>query len=79
MRNDHITKSNVFLKIGVMWYSASNTNNENVVDFLECAQQTCRRISSCCHRLTCTSDRWQFGANNTMGTNITQSIHIRFA
>lgn len=58
MRHDHITESNMFLEIRVMWNSASNANNENVVNFLECAQQTCRCVSCCCHCFTRTANRW---------------------
>lgn len=77
-RDDHIAQANVLLVIGVMWNAASHADNEHVVDFLECAQQSGHCVAGRCHRLARTTDRRQFCADDAMGADVAQCVHVRF-
>lgn len=76
MRNNNVAKTYVLFKVRIMWYTTGNSYNKNVVDLLESTQQTGSCVAGGCHRFASTAHRWKFGADNTMGANVTKRVDV---
>lgn len=69
----------MLLIVRVVGNATGYAHDENIVDLLECAQQTGCGIARRRHRLPIAAHRRELGAHDPVRPDIAQSIHIRFA
>lgn len=58
MRDDNVTQANVLLEVSVMRNTTSHTDDEDVIDFLEGAQEPGSCVTRSSHCFACATDRW---------------------
>lgn len=63
MRDDDVSEPDVPVVVGVVGHAARHADEEDVVDLLECAEQSCGRVSGRGHRFPGVADRGQLGAH----------------